>query len=144
MNVISKTLLIAAFMGIVNFSDIQPLIVKSPSFENNYESKRFTCNSSGTFPNQQDCRKFWYCKNSDRKGAVDATNNLTKKVFRDKHTSYDVMLYKCPKGYLYDEHFKFCLPSSKVKCSYPKPRIKKKEMMTLWRILNDFRLIQLS
>ena len=144
MNVTLKTLLIAAFMGIVNFSAIQPLIVKSPRFENDYKSKRFTCNSSGTFPNQQDCRKFWYCKDFDRKGTVDATNTLKKKVFREKHTSYDVMLYKCPKGYLYDEHFKFCLPSSKVKCSYPKPRIKKKEMMTLWRILNDFRLIQLS
>ena len=143
MNVISKTLLIAAFMGIVNFSAIQPLIVKSPSFENNYESKRFTCNSSGPFPNQKDCRKFWYCKNGDRKGAVDARNTLTKKLLGEKHTSYIVMLYKCPKGYLYDEHFKFCLPSPKVKCSYPKPRIKKKEMMTLWRILNDFTLINL-
>ena len=143
MNVILKTLLIAAFMGIVNFSAIQPLIVKYPSLENSNESKRFTCNSSGPFPNQKDCRKFWYCKNGDRKGAVDARNTLTKKLLGEKHTSYIVMLYKCPKGYLYDEHFKFCLPSPKVKCSYPKPRIKKKEMMTLWRILNDFRLIRL-
>lgn len=143
MNVILKTLLIAAFTRIVNFSAIQPLIVKSPGFENNHESKRFTCNSSGPFPNQKDCRKFWYCKDSERKGAVDVRNTLPKKLFREKHTSYDVMLYKCPKGYLYEEHFKFCLPSSKVKCNYPKTRIKKKEMMTLWRILNDFRLIRL-
>ena len=40
MNVTLKTFLIAAFMGSVNFSASQPLIVKSPSFENDYKSKK--------------------------------------------------------------------------------------------------------
>ena len=118
-------------------------IIKIPGYEETPAPFGFICKDAGSFPFEKDCQMFWYCKfNEGYKVLKEGLGTLEGSNNHDEENANHferVKLYKCPKGYLYDNAVTFCQPSSKVECKNPRNQYHERQLIEPWGILNDFR-----
>merc|ERR1712179_24702 len=81
---------------------------------------------------------FWFCEFKKDFDANPVTSKI-EEIAESVATSFEpVRLFKCPKGYVYDDNVKFCQPSEEVRCLYPRKQEEKEELISPWGTLNDF------
>ena len=115
------------------------MIIKAPAYEDPSEKKSFICTDDGLFPDVEDCQMFWFCEFKKDFDANPVTSKI-EEIAESVATSFEpVRLFKCPKGYVYDDNVKFCQPSEEVRCLYPRKQEEKEELISPWGTLNDFR-----
>ena len=137
-----RVFVVAFVLVVISFDLNNCRIIKVLGYEQLPAPNNFTCKEDGFFPNEKDCRMFWYC---EYKEDFELDGNLGEAIGQEKSTLNPfqrVRLFKCPENYLYDESIHFCQPSFKVQCSYP--RLPRKQniipaIMSPWGTLNDFR-----
>ena len=104
--------------------------IKVPGYEDPTARKSYVCTDTGFFPDVEDCQMFWFCEL--RK------NNDPSEEYRE-NLFEPVRLFKCPKGYAFDENIKRCQPSENVKCIYPQNKKNEETLISPWGTMNDFR-----
>ena len=106
------------------------MTIKVPGYEDPAARKSYVCTDIGLFPDIEDCQMFWFCelrKNND------GSDGYREKLFEP------VRLFKCPKGYSFDENIRRCLPSENVKCIDPQNKKNEETLISPWGTMNDFR-----